>query len=130
MAVPAFPNMLMLYGPQSPTAFWNGPTCAEVQGDWIVDCLTHLRDHGLTRIEATRAAAEGWNRHMDELASTTLLPLADSWYMGANIPGKPRQLLHHLGVHAVASGRNGVDPGQHPGEEAVAELGALGEGED
>jgi cyclohexanone monooxygenase len=98
LAAPGFPNLLMLYGPQSPTAFCNGPTCAESQGDWVVDCLTHLRQHGLTRIEATADAADAWTRHMDEVAARSLLPLADSWYMGANIPGKPRQLLHHPGV--------------------------------
>jgi cyclohexanone monooxygenase len=100
LAIPDFPNLLMLYGPQSPTAFCNGPTCAELQGDWVVDCLIHLRDRGLTRIEATPAAGESWtqHKHMAELAEGTLLPQAESWYMGANIPGKPRQLLHHLGV--------------------------------
>jgi len=98
MGVPNFPNMLMLYGPQSPTAFWNGPASAEVQGDWVVQCLTHMRAQGLKRIEATPQAAQRWNSHMDMLAQSTLLPLADSWYMGANIPGKPRQLLSHAGT--------------------------------
>lgn len=98
VSVPEFPNMFMLYGPQSPTAFWNGPTSAEVQGDWIVDCLAYLRDHQKSRIEATREAAEDWNAHMDEVAADSLLPLAKSWYMGANIPGKHKQLLFHLGV--------------------------------
>ena len=96
VCVPAFPNMFMLYGPQSPTAFWNGPTSAEVQGDWVVDCLTYLRAEGMTRIEAAAAAADDWDQHMNELAAATLLPLAKSWYMGANIPGKHQQLLHHL----------------------------------
>ena len=98
IAVPDFPNMLMLYGPQSPTAFCNGPTCAEVQGEWVVDCLRYLRDHGLQRIEATGAAAEAWTRHIEALAQGTLLTRADSWYMGANIPGKHRQLLNYPGV--------------------------------
>ena len=88
----------MLYGPQSPTAFWNGPTSAEVQGDWVVECLTYLRANGMTRIEATAAAAEDWNEHMNEVAAGSLLPLAKSWYMGANIPGKHQQLLFHIGV--------------------------------
>jgi cation diffusion facilitator CzcD-associated flavoprotein CzcO len=96
--IPDFPNLLMLYGPQSPTAFCNGPTCAELQGDWVADCLGHLRDRGLTRISATAAAGESWTQHMAELAAETLLPFAESWYMGANIPGKRRQLLHHIGV--------------------------------
>ena len=98
VGVPSFPNMFMLYGPQSPSAFWNGPTSAEVQGDWVIDCLTFLRDNHKTRIEANATAAEAWYKHMDEVADKTLLPQADSWYMGANIPGKPRQLLHHFGV--------------------------------
>jgi cyclohexanone monooxygenase len=98
LGIPDFPNVLMVYGPQSPTAFCNGPTCAELQGDWIADCLSYLRDNRLTRIEADRAAAQAWTQHMAELAAGTLLPLADSWYMGANVPGKPRQLLHHLGL--------------------------------
>ena len=98
LGIPDFPNLLMLYGPQSPTAFCNGPTCAELQGDWVADCLSHLREKGLTRIEASRAAGDSWTQHMAELAESTLLPLAESWYMGANIPGKRRQLLHHIGV--------------------------------
>jgi hypothetical protein len=62
------------------------------------DCLSYLRDNNLTRIEAKPAAGESWTQHMADLAAGTLLPQADSWYMGANIPGKPRQLLHYLGV--------------------------------
>lgn len=98
IGIPGYPNLLMLYGPQSPTAFWNGPASAQVQGDWVVRCLQHLRREGLSRIEARVDAAEDWNRHMEMLATSTLLHQADSWYMGANIPGKPRQLLGHAGT--------------------------------
>jgi cation diffusion facilitator CzcD-associated flavoprotein CzcO len=98
LGVPDFPNLLMLYGPQSPTAFCNGPTCAELQGDWVVTCLSYMRDNGFTTIEADANAARSWTQHMADLAAGTLLPLADSWYMGANVPGKPRQLLHHPGL--------------------------------
>jgi cyclohexanone monooxygenase len=98
LGIPDFPNLLMLYGPQSPTAFCNGPTCAELQGDWVVACLTYMRDSGFTTIEADAGAARSWTQHMADLAAATLLPLADSWYMGANVPGKPRQLLHHPGL--------------------------------
>ena len=98
IGVPEFPNLLMLYGPQSPTAFCNGPTCAEVQGDWVVDCLTYMRDGGFSTIEATAEAACSWTQHLADLAAGTLLPFAESWYMGANVPGKPRQLLHHPGL--------------------------------
>jgi cyclohexanone monooxygenase len=98
IGVPDFPNLLMLYGPQSPTAFCNGPTCAEVQGDWVIECLSYLRDNGITTIEAGTEAAKSWTQYMADLAAGTLLPFADSWYMGANVPGKPRQLLHHPGL--------------------------------
>lgn len=98
IGIPKFPNLLMLYGPQSPTSFWNGPTSAEVQGDWVIALLEWLRQNKKNRVEATEVAAESWSHHMDELAASTLLPEADSWYMGANIPGKKRQLLGHSGV--------------------------------
>ncbi len=97
LGVPEFPNLLMLYGPQSPTAFWNGPASAEVQGDWVVNCLVHLRDNGINRIEAKPEAAKTWSKHMEEMGARTLMPLADSWYMGANIPGKRRQMLFYMG---------------------------------
>jgi len=96
--VPGFPNMLMLYGPQSPTAFCNGPTCAEMQGEWVVACLTHLRQRGFERIEATQAAADAWAAHMRDIAGMTLLSRADSWYVGANVPGKHRELLFYPGT--------------------------------
>lgn len=98
VGVPDFPNFLMLYGPQSPTAFCNGPTCAEVQGEWVIEFLAYVRDNGFRAIEPTPEAAAMWTQHMADLADATLLPMADSWYMGANIPGKPRQLLHHPGL--------------------------------
>jgi cation diffusion facilitator CzcD-associated flavoprotein CzcO len=94
-AIPHMPNLLMLYGPQSPTAFCNGPTCAEVQGDWVVDCLSYLRDRRLSRIEATDEAAAGWAAELKEIGDGTLFPRANSWYMGANSPGKHRELLYH-----------------------------------
>jgi len=97
VASAGFPNLLYLYGPQSPSGFCNGPTCAEVQGDWVVDLLTHLGEHGITRIEATPAAEEAWRDQVHGIASMTLFPRADSWYMGANIPGKPREMLNWPG---------------------------------
>ena len=96
---PCFPNLLMLYGPQSPTAFWNGPTSAEVQGEWVVTFLKWLRRHGKQRFETTAETASHWTDYIKEVADMTLLPKAKSWYMGANIPGKNVQLLHHPGIH-------------------------------
>ncbi|HZZ45341.1 MAG TPA: NAD(P)/FAD-dependent oxidoreductase [Pseudonocardia sp.] len=92
-----FPNLFYLYGPQSPSAFCNGPSCAELQGEWVVQCLEHLRGNGLTRIEATREAEREWADHMAELGDKTLFGKAASWYMGANVPGKKRELLCYPG---------------------------------
>jgi cyclohexanone monooxygenase len=97
MAVAGFPNLLFVYGPQSPNAFCNGPTCAEVQGDWIARLLDHLRQRNYTRIEATAPAEEAWRAQVLALADTTLFPRADSWYFGANIAGKPREILAFTG---------------------------------
>jgi len=99
MAIPGFPNLLMLYGPQSPTAFCNGPTCAELQGEWVVELLCHTRASGYATLEATPEAAERWGEHMRATFSQTLLYQADSWYMGANIPGKKRELLYYPNTH-------------------------------
>lgn len=97
MASAGFPNLLFLYGPQSPSGFCNGPTCAELQGDWVVGCLKHMRDAGVTRFETTAHAEQTWKDHVETIGAMTLFPLADSWYMGANIPGKPRELLNYPG---------------------------------
>jgi len=97
MAAAGFPNLLFVYGPQSPNGFCNGPTCAEVQGDWITRLLDHLRQRNYTRIEATGPAEQAWRAQVLALADATLFPRADSWYLGANIPGKPREMLAFTG---------------------------------
>jgi cyclohexanone monooxygenase len=97
LASHGFPNLVYLYGPQSPSGFCNGPTCAEVQGDWVIELMAHLRDTGTTRIEATAEAEEEWRGMVHGIAEMTLFPRADSWYMGANIPGKPREMLNWPG---------------------------------
>jgi len=97
MASAHFPNLLYIYGPQSPSAFCNGPTCAELQGDFVLACIEHMRRHNLRRIEATPEAEEAWRDHVAELVGATLFPRAQSWYMGANIPGKKREMLVYPG---------------------------------
>jgi cyclohexanone monooxygenase len=97
MAVAGFPNLLFVYGPQSPNAFCNGPTCAEVQGNWIARLLDHLRQRNYTRVEATVPAEEAWRAQVLSLADATLFPRADSWYFGTNIPGKLREMLAFTG---------------------------------
>jgi cation diffusion facilitator CzcD-associated flavoprotein CzcO len=97
MATAGFPNLLFLYGPQSPNAFANGPTCVELQGDWVVDMLDHLRQRNWARFEATALADEAWRTKVLEIADGTLFPRADSWWIGANIPGKRREMLAFAG---------------------------------
>ncbi len=97
ISVAGFPNLLMLYGPQSPAAFCNGPTCAELQGEWLVNLLVHLRSNDFSRIESSVEAGEEWTQHLNRYGAATLFPKADSWYMSANVPGKPRQLLNYPG---------------------------------
>ena len=97
-AVSGFPNMFALYGPLSPAGLCNGPTCAELQGEWVVNCLKYLRDENLSRIEATTVAEDAWTQHVSDIAAGTLFPHANSWYMGANIPGKARQFLNYFDV--------------------------------
>ncbi|HZP88803.1 MAG TPA: NAD(P)/FAD-dependent oxidoreductase [Burkholderiales bacterium] len=93
VATKDFPNMLFVYGPQSPSAFCNGPTCAELQGEWIVGLLDYLRKNNIKRIEATSEAEQAWRADVLSIVAATLFPKADSWYLGANIPGKPREML-------------------------------------
>ncbi|KAK5305825.1 hypothetical protein LTR99_003369 [Exophiala xenobiotica] len=92
-----FPNFFFTYGPQAPTAFSNGPSCIEVQGDWIVNVLSDLREKGLKKIDAKRKAEEDWRALVFELINDTPRGKVDSWYNGANIPGKPREHLNYAG---------------------------------
>ncbi|KKZ62188.1 hypothetical protein EMCG_03326 [[Emmonsia] crescens] len=97
MSVSGFPNMFFTYGPQAPTALCNGPTCAELQGNWIADCLNYMREKNLSTIDATLEAEAAWKQDVHNFAHASLLPTTKSWYMGDNIPGKPREALNYLG---------------------------------
>lgn len=89
--------MFFLYGAQGPTAFSNGPSCVEIQGDWIVDAIAKMRKEKITYLNATKDAEEEWRQKVTELSDATLFPTTNSWYMGANIPGKPREQLNFAG---------------------------------
>ena len=91
MTCAGFPNMFFLYGAQGPTAFSNGPTCVEVQGGWIFDAIDKMRKEHVRSIEAKPEAETEWHKLVKDSSDATLFPLANSWYMGANIPGKPRE---------------------------------------
>ncbi|MDF2679403.1 MAG: cyclohexanone monooxygenase [Brevibacillus sp.] len=96
-----FPNFFMITGPESPSVLANMPLAIEQHVDWIGDCIEHLRDRGVTTIEATPDAESAWSKHCREVADATLYPKADSWYTGANIAGKPRSFLIYLGGFGV-----------------------------
>ena len=94
VATAGFPNLLFGYGPQSPCAFCNGPSSAEYQGELIVQTLVHMRESGLSRIEAVPEAQEAWRTLIDDFWQTSLFPKARSWYTGVNIPGKHVESLN------------------------------------
>jgi len=95
--IAGFPNLFMVTGPQSPGVKSQMILACEQHVDWIADCLQYLRDHGFSRIEAEEDAEDGWVQHNNEVADRTLYPLANSWYVGANIPGKPRVFMPYVG---------------------------------
>ena len=98
-----FPNMFMITGPGSPSVLSNMHVSIEQDVNWITDCLAYLRDHRVGRMEATQEAEDDWVLHGIEVANKTLYPKAASWYMGANIEGKPRVFMPYIGgVNAIA----------------------------
>ncbi|MQC18070.1 MAG: NAD(P)/FAD-dependent oxidoreductase [Chloroflexi bacterium] len=96
LQVAGFPNLFTITGPGSPSVLSNMLISIEQHVDWISDCLEYLRERGLTTIEATPEAQEAWVEHIRQLGEKTLYPLANSWYMGANIPGKPRVFMPYV----------------------------------
>ena len=92
-----FPNMFMITGPGSPSVLSNMHVSIEQDVDWITDCVAYLRKNDITRMEATQEAEDNWVLHGIEVANKTLYPKAASWYMGANIEGKPRVFMPYIG---------------------------------
>lgn len=92
-----FPNFFMITGPGSPSVFTNMMVSIEQHVEWIRDTLVDLRDRDVDTIEPTPTAEEGWRQHCIDCADITLLTDTDSWYMGANVPGKPRVLMPYAG---------------------------------
>ena len=97
LMVAGFPNFFTITGPGSPSVLTNMVMSIEQHVDWIAEAIAHLQDRQLATIETTEEAEAAWVAHVAEVADTTLYPLANSWYMGANVPGKPRVFLPYLG---------------------------------
>ena len=93
LQVAGFPNLFTITGPGSPSVLTNMIVSIEQHVDWISDAMVHLRDEGLESIEAAVDAQDGWVAHVNGVASFTLFPTCNSWYLGANIPGKPRVFM-------------------------------------
>ncbi|MEZ5375001.1 MAG: alpha/beta hydrolase fold domain-containing protein [Acidimicrobiales bacterium] len=92
-----FPNFYMITGPGSPSVLSNMVVSIEQHVDWVTDTIVKMRADGYDTIEPTEQAEEGWGLHVNDCANITLFPQANSWYMGANVPGKPRMFLPYIG---------------------------------
>jgi len=97
LSVAGFPNLFTITGPGSPSVLTNMLPTIEQHVDWIADCLGAMRRRNVRRVEATQAAEDAWVARVNEIAAGTLFPTANSWYMGANIPGKPRVFMPFIG---------------------------------
>ena len=85
-------------GPGSPSVLCNMPVAIEQHVEWITACIAHMREHGLKRIETKDEAVNAWVAEVNAAAEATLLPQAThSWYLGANVPGKPRVFMPYAG---------------------------------
>jgi cyclohexanone monooxygenase len=97
LAIAGLPNLWMVTGPGSPSVLSNMMVSIEQHVNWITDCLVWLRRHDIACIEAEAVAEADWVAHVEEVGNRTVYPLAKSWYMGANIPGKPRVFMPYIG---------------------------------
>jgi cyclohexanone monooxygenase len=96
-----FPNLFIITGPGSPSVLSNMIVSIEQHVEWIADAVGYMRDRGLDTMEAAGDAEDKWVAHVNEVANTTLYPQANSWYIGANIPGKPQIFMPYIGGVAV-----------------------------
>ena len=97
LAVAGFPNLFTVTGPGSPSVLSNMMVSIEQHVEWIAECIAAVHGRGASRVEATAEAETAWVEHVAAVGALTLYPRADSWYTGANVPGKPRQLLPYAG---------------------------------
>ena len=109
ISIAGFPNFFTITGPQSPSVLTNMPVAIEQHVEWITECIGNMRKSGKTTIEATPEAQDQWVGHVNEVVSATLMPRANSWYMSANIAGKPRAFLPYLGPEGIGGYRKKCD---------------------
>ena len=98
-----FPNLFTISGPGSPSVLTCMVTSIEQHVEFIRDAIVYMREHDMKYIEATAEAEDAWVDHVNEVAGSTLLNNCNSWYLGANVPGKPRVFMPYLGFPAYAA---------------------------
>jgi cyclohexanone monooxygenase len=101
LAMAGFPNLFTITGPGSPSVLTNMIPSIEQHVEWISDCLAHMRAHDKQRIEPSTEAEETWVAHVRDVAGNTLRSTCSSWYVGANVPGKPRVFMPYIGGFPV-----------------------------
>jgi cyclohexanone monooxygenase len=110
-----FPNLFTVTGPGSPSVLANMVPAIEQHVNWIADCIAYMREHGHGRIEATTDAENAWVGHVNDVANLTLYPSCNSWYLGANVPGKPRVFMPYIGFPTYVARCNEVAANRYEG---------------
>ena len=101
LSTSGFPNFFMITGPGSPSVLASMIQSIEQHADWMVDCMAHMRDIGAATIEPTLVAEDDWVDHVNEVAQVSLRSTCSSWYVGANVPGRPRVFMPYIGGFPV-----------------------------
>jgi len=96
-----FPNLFMITGPGSPSVLASMIQAIEQHVDWLADCIGHMRDLGATSIEPTPRDEDAWVEHVNDVSTVSLRSTCSSWYVGANIPGRPRVFMPYIGGFPV-----------------------------
>ena len=102
LSINGFPNLFTITGPGSPSVLTNMMVAIEQHVEWISDCLQYMRQQGYDRIQASAEAEAEWVQHVNRVADQTLYTSCNSWYLGANIPGKPRVFMPLVGFPPYA----------------------------
>ena len=97
LASEGFPNLFMITGPGSPSVLASMIQAIEQHVDWLADCISHMRDVGAGTIEAVRDDEDAWVAHVNDVSTVSLRSTCSSWYVGANIPGRPRVFMPYIG---------------------------------
>jgi len=115
LSTAGFPNLFTISGPGSPSVLTSMVVSIEQHVNWIGDCVSYLQENNLGTIEATVDAENEWVAHVNEVADATIYPTCNSWYLGANVPGKPRVFMPYLGFPPYVEKCNQVAANQYEG---------------